>query len=80
MRVRIDADRELCIASGHCARLLPEFFEQSEDSGAVVVVHAQVNSADAALRTRLAEVRESCPVAAIDFAEAGERRRTQHEQ
>jgi ferredoxin len=67
MPVRIEADRELCIGSGHCAQLLPELFEQSEDSGVVVVVHAEVNSADAGLYARLAEVRDTCPVAAIEL-------------
>jgi len=71
--VYIDADPGLCIGSGQCARLLPRHFAQDEDSGTVVVVDAEVNSADPAVRARLVEVRDSCPVAAIEFATTGER-------
>ncbi|MGV9823227.1 ferredoxin [Nocardia xishanensis] len=75
--MRIEADREVCIGSGQCARLLPRHFEQSEDSGTVVVVDAEVNPADAVLHARLAEVRDSCPVAAIEFEATGERSRNE---
>ncbi|MFE6775204.1 ferredoxin [Streptomyces sp. NPDC057702] len=37
MKVRIDEDA--CVASGMCAYLAPEVFDQREEDGVVVVLH-----------------------------------------
>ncbi|MFC8531438.1 ferredoxin [Nocardia sp. NPDC057227] len=67
MAVRIRADAGRCIGSGHCARLAPEFFDQDDDLG-TVVLRPGIGAADVTLTARLAEVRATCPVSAIDFA------------
>ncbi|MEV0358732.1 ferredoxin [Nocardia sp. NPDC050697] len=67
MAVRIRTDAGRCIGSGHCARLAPEFFDQDDELG-TVVLRPGLAAAEVALTARLAEVRDTCPVSAIAFA------------
>jgi ferredoxin len=60
--VRIEADREVCIASGLCVLRAPEVFDQDEVDGRVLVLHAEP---DAAQEEAVLEAVRMCPSGAI---------------
>jgi ferredoxin len=66
MTVEVDARR--CCSAGHCARLLPELFEQDELDGTSIV--KQPHPAGA-LAPRLHEVAALCPTNAITVTVRG---------
>jgi ferredoxin len=63
--MRIAADRDLCVGSGACELLAPEFFEVGED-GVVRVLQPQPGQADEdAVRDAVAQ----CPTGALGLAD-----------
>ncbi|MDV6286805.1 ferredoxin [Rhodococcus jostii] len=72
MPVHIKAHSDRCIGAGQCARILPALFDQNDATGTVTVLDATVEPATPTLIAKLAEVRDACPVAAIDIATAQE--------
>ncbi|MFF7178585.1 ferredoxin [Streptomyces sp. NPDC008121] len=66
MDVHVDRDR--CLGAGMCALTAPEVFDQDEDDGLVVLLHARPP------RNRRAAVRTAagvCPAAAITLTDPG---------
>src|SRR5699024_9383173 len=65
-RVRIEADRNVCIGAGQCVMVAPEVFDQGEEDGLVEVLDT------APPKDRAAVVREAellCPSGAITVHE-----------
>lgn len=63
---RVAVDRARCCASGNCARLVPEVFDQDEEDGLVRLrSRAPVPGR---LRAAVREAAELCPTAAIRLA------------
>ncbi|MGH3171619.1 MAG: ferredoxin [Trebonia sp.] len=65
--MRITADRNVCIGSGHCVLAAPVVFDQDDDEGLVTVVRPDPGEAGLAA-ARLAA--QSCPSGAISVSEA----------
>lgn len=63
MRVVVDEDR--CCSAGSCAAVAPEVFDQSEDTGTVIVLQETLSPA---LVPLVEEAADLCPVAAIRLA------------
>jgi ferredoxin len=66
--VEIEVDGRRCCSAGHCARLLPEVFEQDELDGTAVVTQPHPPSA---LASRAREVAAICPTNAITITVRG---------
>jgi ferredoxin len=65
-RVRVVADRDVCIGSGNCVLAAPAVFDQDEDAGLVVVLSQE------AVPQHLDAVREAvahCPSGALRLVE-----------
>lgn len=58
--MRIEADREVCTSAGMCALTAPEWFDQDEDDGRVIVLD-RVGEPDAAVEDAV----DLCPSGAI---------------
>jgi ferredoxin len=70
MPTSVRVDRELCIGSGECVRLLPGAFRIDESIG----VSVPLDGAGATDLTRLLRARRTCPTRAIELTDAdGER-------
>jgi ferredoxin len=67
-RLVVEVDTRRCCGAGHCARLLPEVFEQDDLDGTSIVV--QLHPV-AALAPRLHEVATVCPTSAITLTVRG---------
>jgi ferredoxin len=65
MTWRIEVDDNLCIASGMCAGLAPEYFELEGD-------HAEPVTSEAEPDEILLDAADSCPAMAIKISEGSE--------
>lgn len=59
--MRIVADREACIGSGMCALTRPDYFDQDDDDGRVVLLADEAEECD----DELAEAVRLCPSGAL---------------
>jgi ferredoxin len=59
--VRIVADTEQCAGSGMCALTAPEYFDQNDEDGRVVLLADEAEDCD----TEVAEAVQLCPAAAL---------------
>jgi ferredoxin len=65
-RVRVAADRDVCIGTGNCVLTAPRAFDQDDDQGLVVLLTADVDAQDAgAVRDAVAH----CPSGALRIVE-----------
>lgn len=65
--VRVRVDPEVCIASGECARAVPEIFGQRVTDGSVTLLE---ESLPLALRDRVRAAVIDCPSGAIGISRA----------
>ncbi|WP_318207330.1 ferredoxin [Streptomyces sp. SJL17-1] len=63
-------DRERCIGAGMCAMTAPEVFDQDEDDGLVLLLHAEPPTAHRAAAQLAAGVRPSGAIT-LDEPESG---------
>ena len=64
--MKVDADQEVCCASGLCALTAPNVFDQRDDDGIVVTLTTEPAEADYhAVRAAAA----ACPTSAIHLVE-----------
>jgi ferredoxin len=63
-RMRVEADRSLCMGAGMCALNAPEVFDQDEEEGLVVVLDAEP---PAERRNAVRDAVNLCPASAIRF-------------
>jgi ferredoxin len=59
--VRIIADTEACASSGMCALTAPEYFDQDDEDGRVVVLAAEAEDCD----DEVADAVRLCPANAL---------------
>ncbi|NUR69271.1 MAG: ferredoxin [Hamadaea sp.] len=64
--MKVEIDRERCVASGSCAMALPAVFDQDEDDGRVILLTAEP---DAGLRTAVRDAVLACPGGALSLIE-----------
>jgi ferredoxin len=65
-RVKVIADREVCIGSGNCVLAAPQFFDQDDEVGLVVLLTPEVTPEhDTAVRDAVAH----CPSGALRIVE-----------
>lgn len=64
MKVRIDRTR--CIGAGHCARTVPEVFDQDDREGLVVLIDAEP---PAHLADEVRKAARLCPARVIEIVE-----------
>jgi ferredoxin len=69
--MRITVDRELCCASGQCARIAPELFDQSDEDGTAVLLTTAALHASQLDDAREAAAR--CPSTALRLIAWNER-------
>ena len=62
----IEVHHDLCMGAGNCADVAPDYFDQSDDDGTVVVLKQTVAAADVKDVEKATQV---CPVAAIRLAQ-----------
>ena len=60
--MNVVVDRDKCCASGQCARVAPEVFDQSEDDGTVILLAAEPAEGQYAAVRQAAHL---CPATAI---------------
>ncbi|HEV7323602.1 MAG TPA: ferredoxin [Bosea sp. (in: a-proteobacteria)] len=60
--MKIKVDREKCVSSGQCAAFAPEFFDQGDEDGVVVLLH---DSPAPELRHKARQAADLCPARAI---------------
>lgn len=61
--VRIIADRDLCASSGMCVLTSPEYFDQDEEDGRVVLLADEAEDCD----TEVEEAVRLCPSRALSL-------------
>jgi ferredoxin len=59
--MRIVADREACVSSGMCALTRPDYFDQDDEDGRVVLLAEEVEDCD----DEVAEAVRLCPAGAL---------------
>ncbi|MFC7986878.1 ferredoxin [Streptomyces sp. NPDC057336] len=64
--MKITVDHDKCCASGQCAMLAPDVFEQRADDGLAMVLHAEPAPS---LHGAVREAAAYCPTAAIQVEE-----------
>ncbi|MEU5537864.1 ferredoxin [Streptomyces sp. NPDC020362] len=62
--MRIEIDEDLCCGAGTCVLAAPAVFDQNDDDGTVILLHA---TPGAEQRAAVEEAAERCPTAAIRF-------------
>lgn len=60
--MRIESDENRCLAMGNCVRLAPDHFDQSEETGTVIVTDPNVSPDELELVRRAVG---ACPVKAV---------------
>jgi ferredoxin len=65
-RVKVTADREVCIGSGNCVLAAPQVFDQDEDVGLVVLLGPEIASEHA---TAVRDAVAHCPSGALRIVE-----------
>lgn len=60
----ITVNRDLCIGSGNCARMVPEVFDQ-DDEGLVTLLATDPRAAVARVR----QASDTCPVGALSLSQ-----------
>lgn len=60
--MNIELEEIRCIAAGQCVDAAPEYFDQRDEDGIAVVLHAEVSEAD---RADVEAAAARCPAAAI---------------
>lgn len=70
--MKVDVDLTICQGHGRCYLLVPEVFEPADDYGHARA-YADVDVADAALRTKVGNAIKSCPEYALSWKESVER-------
>lgn len=60
--MKVTADRNVCIGAGNCVLTAPEVFDQSEEDGTVVLLHASPSDER---RADVEEAAAACPSGAI---------------
>lgn len=63
--MRVNLDQDVCIGDGSCEEICPEVFELRDDGLAYVIQEEP----PAALKEKVAEAMEACPVEAISVEE-----------
>ena len=64
--MKISADTEVCIGAGMCALTAPEVFDQSEEDGTVLLLHAEP---PAELEQNARRAVQLCPSGALKVVE-----------
>ena len=64
--IRIYIDEKKCVGAGQCVMAAPAVFDQREEDGIVVLLHSQVDDAQAASVRKAAKL---CPALAIRVVE-----------
>ena len=62
--MKVTADRTGCTGSGNCVRLAPEWFDQDEDEGLVILIS---DSPPAELIELMRDVVDACPTRALEL-------------
>lgn len=70
MTTTITVLRERCMGAGNCAEVAPDYFDQDDMDGTVVLLRTEVEPGDDADVARAADL---CPVAAIMLKSAAPR-------
>ena len=60
--MKLSVDRKACTGAGNCVRLAPDWFDQDDDEGLVVVLD---DSPPASLQSLMRDVVDACPTGAI---------------
>jgi ferredoxin len=63
--VRIIADTEACASSGMCALTAPEYFDQDDEDGRVVLLTVEGGTAEAEDCDDVADAVRLCPAGAL---------------
>ena len=64
--MKIEINRERCVASGSCAMALPAVFDQDEEDGRVILLTAEP---DLGLRAAVTDAVLACPGGALSVIE-----------
>mgnify|MGYP006187950571 FL=1 len=62
--MKVTADRAACTGSGNCVRLAPEWFDQDEDEGLVILTS---DSPPAEFIELMRDVVDMCPTRALEL-------------
>lgn len=68
---RIEVLHERCMGAGNCAEVAPDYFDQSDTDGTVVLRRDSFDPADRDVVDRAIDI---CPVAALGYAAAASER------
>lgn len=60
--MKVTADRKACTGAGNCVRLAPDWFDQDDDEGLVVLLS---DAPPDGLRPLMRDVVDACPTGAI---------------
>ena len=60
--MKLSVDRKACTGAGNCVRLAPDWFDQDDDEGLVVLLG---DSPSASLQSLMRDVVHACPTGAI---------------
>jgi ferredoxin len=63
--MRIVADREACASSGMCALTAPEYFDQDDEDGRVVLLAVEGGTVEAGDCDEVADAVRLCPAGAL---------------
>jgi ferredoxin len=61
-RLRVTADRDICVGAGTCLRIASRIFDQDQDDGLVVLIDA---TPPPELHEAVREAADNCPSGAI---------------
>jgi ferredoxin len=63
MTITVDAGK--CIGAGNCVDAAPDYFDQNEDDGTVILLRSEVEPSDSAALDAVEDAVAACPVRAI---------------
>ena len=62
--MKLTADKTICTGAGNCVRLAPDWFDQDDQEGLVVLLD---DTPPAELRQLMTDVVDACPTGAIQL-------------